>query len=333
MSADETRGGSDVRYGDARLTLRELAKLPPSEAVMLGEEGTDGIANARRFDIANQVSAEAQARLERAYATASIDAEPFVAVPFALALVVKHEGSVGAVANDADLTGLLRGHLGQGPQTVLMNDEDGVRYETLFNDPDEPSNKTRVEAEREAIIERIGPAIVAEAVATPVPKQSIEEATVWPEQEDLFAPRNWLRERRSGLTPDQERDMRCQEAYAVDLGMEPMTAATPHLQYESAAARYGVLAGSHELLVEQGGISEEEDRRRIVEPARSVTNPNTWRMLGAKGGSDREDALARAAEAERRLQAWTQVEEVAQRPIRDRSKDAPVASPTQQRQQ
>lgn len=127
--------------------------------------------------------------------------------------------------------------------------------------------------------------------------------------------------------------MRRLDAYAVNLGMEPMTAATPHLQYESTAARYGVLAGSHEQLVENGGVSEDEYRRRIVEPARSVTNPNTWRMIGAKGGPDREAALVRAAEAERRLQAWTQVEEVAQRPIRDRSKDAPIQSTTQQRQQ
>lgn len=127
--------------------------------------------------------------------------------------------------------------------------------------------------------------------------------------------------------------MRRVDEYAIGLGLQPMTGATKRQQYKSTMDRYGVLAGAHELLVERGGVSEEEYQRRIIEPARQITNPNTWRMLGTDAREALETALQRAAEAEQRAARWQQVEQAAQRPIRDRSKDRPVDVESQQRQQ
>lgn len=139
-------------------------EVRPSDALLLGIQGSDAEANAHRAQRAQALVAEAAERADRAYvaaATAGISQEPNLEpAPFGANLVAAEDGDLARVVTSPEFLREFERHHGAAPREVLVDDEDGLRYEVEM-----PSGQAVAAAQVEA--DRARGEVVARAGITP----------------------------------------------------------------------------------------------------------------------------------------------------------------------
>lgn len=129
----------------ADMNLETVLNAAPEDALMLGVDGHDEQANARRAQIATTVDAEFRRLEDRAYRQAAWNDEPDLIQPFGTRFVAIAGGDLRHVV-DAHTPALVYQLLHrQGLFSERhVDDEDGARWEKSF-----PSDESRRDAEQE----------------------------------------------------------------------------------------------------------------------------------------------------------------------------------------
>ncbi|QUC00413.1 hypothetical protein [Cellulosimicrobium cellulans] len=141
----------------------------PSDALLLGIQGSDAEANAQRAQRARELVAEAAQRADAAYAAARSSQEPNVEpAPIGAHLAAAEGGDLARVVTSPEFLREYERHHDAAPQEVLVNDEDGQRYETRW-----PSAQAVADAHEAA--ERVRADVVARAGITPEELQAARE--------------------------------------------------------------------------------------------------------------------------------------------------------------
>ncbi|WP_460462974.1 single-stranded DNA-binding protein [Arthrobacter pigmenti] len=141
-------------------TYRELVAANRIDALLLGVEGHDIQANARRAAVASEVVAEAGHREEAAYAKAHWTNEPNIAKPFAAHLIAAANGDVDEVVNGPGFEHVVREHMGITYGHEYIDDEDGARYVPVVPDSDElEAAQAEVERIRTVVSDRVSRAM------------------------------------------------------------------------------------------------------------------------------------------------------------------------------
>lgn len=133
-----------------------------ADALLLGIEGSDVDANAQRMQRARALVDAADERADRAYAAArgsSWDPDPAPA-PFGASLIAREDGDLARVLTSPEFLHEIERHHDAAPREVLVNDEDGLRYETWW-----PTDEVVAAARDDA--EQVCRDVVARAGITP----------------------------------------------------------------------------------------------------------------------------------------------------------------------
>lgn len=137
-------------------SYRHYVSASAAECLKLGIERFDADASAARLLAAKAVEAEYLRVEEHAYATAHWMSEPDVPKPFGLHVLIDHGGDVMAALEDDRLRDEMRDHLGHQPHEVLIDDEDGQRWEWDDGGRDDPDVQAKVDAALKDLRTEIG---------------------------------------------------------------------------------------------------------------------------------------------------------------------------------